>query len=108
MDGKVVFIDGALPGETVTFTYTEIRRDYAEGRWRRCWRPPGSASRPIAPTPASAAGAACSTWSTRRKSATSRHCCWSNCAASARCSRRRCSTFCAGRCGATGTRRGSA
>lgn len=32
VDGKAVFVDGALPGETVMFTYTDIRRDYAEGR----------------------------------------------------------------------------
>jgi 23S rRNA (uracil1939-C5)-methyltransferase len=32
VDGKVVFIDAALPGEQVEFVYTEIRRDYAEGK----------------------------------------------------------------------------
>ena len=32
VDGKPVFIDGALPGEEVSFVYTELRRDYAEGR----------------------------------------------------------------------------
>jgi 23S rRNA (uracil1939-C5)-methyltransferase len=32
VDGKPVFIDGALPGETVTFVYTDLRRDYAEGK----------------------------------------------------------------------------
>jgi 23S rRNA (uracil1939-C5)-methyltransferase len=32
VDGKAVFIDAALPDETVEFIYTEIRRDYAEGR----------------------------------------------------------------------------
>lgn len=32
VDGKAVFIDAALPGEEVEFLYTEIRRDYAEGR----------------------------------------------------------------------------
>jgi len=31
-DGKTVFIHGALPGETITFFYTKIRRDVAEGR----------------------------------------------------------------------------
>ncbi|MGZ8163530.1 MAG: TRAM domain-containing protein, partial [Methylobacter sp.] len=31
VDGKVVFIDEALPGEDVEFIYTESRRDYAEG-----------------------------------------------------------------------------
>lgn len=32
VDGRVVFIDGALPGEEVTFVYTEIKRDHASGR----------------------------------------------------------------------------
>jgi 23S rRNA (uracil1939-C5)-methyltransferase len=32
VDGKAVFIDEALPGEVVEFVYTEIRRDFAEGK----------------------------------------------------------------------------
>lgn len=32
VDGKAVFIDEALPGEQVEFIYTDIRKDYAEGR----------------------------------------------------------------------------
>lgn len=32
VDGKVVFIDEALPGEQVEFVYTDSRRDYAEGK----------------------------------------------------------------------------
>jgi len=32
VDGKAVFIDAALPGEEVDFLYTQIRRDFAEGR----------------------------------------------------------------------------
>lgn len=32
VDGKVVFIDEALPGEIVEFIYTDSRRDYSEGR----------------------------------------------------------------------------
>ncbi len=32
VDGKVVFIDEALPGEDIEFVYTDSRRDYAEGR----------------------------------------------------------------------------
>lgn len=32
VNGKVVFIDEALPGETVEFVYTDSRRDYAEGK----------------------------------------------------------------------------
>lgn len=32
VDGKVVFIDEALPGETLEFVYTDSRRDFAEGK----------------------------------------------------------------------------
>lgn len=32
VEGKVVFIDEALPGETVEFVYTDSRKDYAEGK----------------------------------------------------------------------------
>lgn len=32
VNGKVVFIDEALPGESVDFVYTDSRRDYAEGK----------------------------------------------------------------------------
>ena len=32
IDNKAVFIDEALPGETVEFLYTDIRKDYAEAR----------------------------------------------------------------------------
>lgn len=32
VEGKPVFIDGALPGEEVSFVYTDSRRDYAEGK----------------------------------------------------------------------------
>ena len=32
IDGKVVFISGALPGEKVTFTYTSQRRSHDEGQ----------------------------------------------------------------------------
>ncbi len=32
IEGKVVFVEGALPGETVLFHYTQIRRDYACGK----------------------------------------------------------------------------
>ncbi len=31
VEGKVTFIDGALPGESITFEYKNMRRDYAEG-----------------------------------------------------------------------------
>ena len=32
IDGKPIFVHGTLPGEHVTFEYTEVRRDFAEGR----------------------------------------------------------------------------
>ncbi|CAL1240963.1 23S rRNA (uracil(1939)-C(5))-methyltransferase RlmD [Candidatus Methylocalor cossyra] len=32
VDGKVVFIEGALPGEEVSFVYTAVHRDHGEGR----------------------------------------------------------------------------
>ncbi|WP_262963952.1 23S rRNA (uracil(1939)-C(5))-methyltransferase RlmD [Methylobacter psychrophilus] len=32
VDGKVIFIDEALPGEEVEFVYTDSRKDYAEGK----------------------------------------------------------------------------
>lgn len=32
VDGKVIFIDEALPGEEVAFIYTDSRKDYAEGK----------------------------------------------------------------------------
>lgn len=32
IDGKAVFIEGALPDETVLFRYTQMRRDYACGK----------------------------------------------------------------------------
>ncbi len=32
VDGKAVFVDGALPGEEVEFVYTDMHRDYAEAR----------------------------------------------------------------------------
>ena len=32
VEGKPVFIHGTLPGEEVSFLYTDVRRDYAEGK----------------------------------------------------------------------------
>ncbi len=32
IEGRPVFIDAALPGERIQFVYTDVRRDYAEGR----------------------------------------------------------------------------
>ncbi|PZN69617.1 MAG: 23S rRNA (uracil(1939)-C(5))-methyltransferase RlmD [Candidatus Methylumidiphilus alinenensis] len=39
VDGKAVFVDGALPGEEVEFIYTDIHRDYAEARIDRVITP---------------------------------------------------------------------
>ncbi len=39
IDGKTVFIDRALPGETVEFVYTRRRRQYDEGRLHRVLSP---------------------------------------------------------------------
>jgi len=32
IDGKAVFVDGALPGESIKFTYTDSKRSFDEGR----------------------------------------------------------------------------
>ena len=32
LDGKVIFIDYALPGETVEFKYTRVSKNFDEGR----------------------------------------------------------------------------
>jgi 23S rRNA (uracil1939-C5)-methyltransferase len=32
LDGRPVFVHGTLPGERILFEYTEVRRDFAEGR----------------------------------------------------------------------------
>jgi len=39
VDGKVVFIDEALPNEEVEFVYTDSRRDYAEGKVQTLLKP---------------------------------------------------------------------
>lgn len=39
VDGKAVFIEGALPGEEVDFRYTALRRGYAEGLAERIVSP---------------------------------------------------------------------
>ncbi|GAB6068248.1 23S rRNA (uracil(1939)-C(5))-methyltransferase RlmD [Methylothermus subterraneus] len=47
VDGKAVFVQGALPGETVRFKYTDIRRTYALGEVLECLtRSPERASPP--------------------------------------------------------------
>jgi 23S rRNA (uracil1939-C5)-methyltransferase len=47
VDGKAVFIDAALPGEEVEFLYTEIRRNYAEGRVVKVLNPSGHRVEPL-------------------------------------------------------------
>ncbi|MFO1419292.1 MAG: 23S rRNA (uracil(1939)-C(5))-methyltransferase RlmD [Methylotetracoccus sp.] len=39
VDGKVVFVDGALPGEEIVLVYTALRRDYSEARLERIITP---------------------------------------------------------------------
>jgi tRNA/tmRNA/rRNA uracil-C5-methylase (TrmA/RlmC/RlmD family) len=66
--GKVYFVEGALPGETVSFTsfkkkknWEAGRMDHAAPRRRRC------ASSRSACISRCAAAARCSTWSRRRR-----------------------------------------
>lgn len=49
VDGKAVFIEGALPGEDVEFTYNAIRRDYAEGHVDRVLAPSPDRVEPFCP-----------------------------------------------------------
>ncbi len=39
LEGKAIFVEGALPGETVLFRYTQMRRDYACGKTLEVIRP---------------------------------------------------------------------
>jgi 23S rRNA (uracil1939-C5)-methyltransferase len=50
VEGKAVFIDGALPGEDVTFVYTAIRRDYAEGKVEEVVTPAPGRVQPLCPS----------------------------------------------------------
>jgi 23S rRNA (uracil1939-C5)-methyltransferase len=58
--GRVVFVDGALPGETVTARITEERRDYARATVVDVLAP--SPDRVVPPCPALAAGCGGCTW----------------------------------------------
>ncbi|MEI7867242.1 MAG: 23S rRNA (uracil(1939)-C(5))-methyltransferase RlmD [Candidatus Methylumidiphilus sp.] len=49
VNGKAVFVDGALPGEEVEFVYTDIRRDYAEARVARVITPAPNRIEPRCP-----------------------------------------------------------
>lgn len=49
VDGKVVFVDGGLPGEEVVFTYTAMRRDYGEARLERIVSPSPDRVEPVCP-----------------------------------------------------------
>jgi 23S rRNA (uracil1939-C5)-methyltransferase len=48
-DGRVVFIEGALPGEEVSFVYTELKRDYGVGRVERVLAPASERVAPLCP-----------------------------------------------------------
>lgn len=50
VDGKPVFIVGALPGERVNAIYTEIRRDYAEARVESLTQTVPSRVEPVCPS----------------------------------------------------------
>lgn len=47
--GKVIFIDDALPGETVEFVYTDSRRDFAEGKVVNVLNPAADRVEPACP-----------------------------------------------------------
>ena len=49
IDGKATFVSGALPGEDVRFLYTNIRRDFAEGRAIEVMTPSSSRVQPRCP-----------------------------------------------------------
>ena len=49
VNGKAVFVDGALPGEEVEFVYTDIRRDFAEARIERVITPAPNRIEPRCP-----------------------------------------------------------
>jgi len=49
VDGKAVFLDEALPGEEVEFLYTDIRKDYAEGRITQLFSRSEARTEPLCP-----------------------------------------------------------
>lgn len=49
IDGKAMFIDAALPGEEIEFLYTQIRRDFAEGRVVKVLTPSEHRVEPLCP-----------------------------------------------------------
>lgn len=49
VDGRAVFIDGALPGETVSFRYRKIRKDFAEGQVAQVLEPSPVRVEPLCP-----------------------------------------------------------
>jgi 23S rRNA (uracil1939-C5)-methyltransferase len=59
-DGRVAFVDGALPGETVTVAITTDKRDFAKGVAREVVAP--SPHRVVPPCPALAVGCGGCSW----------------------------------------------
>lgn len=59
-DGRVVFVDGALPGETVSVELLEVKRDYSRGRVVEVLSP--SPDRVVPPCPGVAAGCGGCQW----------------------------------------------
>lgn len=49
IDGKTVFIQGALPGEEVEFQYTRVKKDFSEGKVLRVIKPSPSRVEPQCP-----------------------------------------------------------
>lgn len=47
IEGKTVFVDGVLPGEEVTFTYTDSKRQYDEGRAQEILKPAANRQQPV-------------------------------------------------------------
>ena len=50
IEGKPVFISGGLPGEVLEFTYTDSRRDYAEGQAVTIHEPSPQRTEPACPS----------------------------------------------------------
>lgn len=68
VEGKAVFIDGALAGERVRFRYSRLQRTSTKARWWRGWRPHPSGWSRAALILASVAGAVSNIRTRRRRS----------------------------------------
>ena len=66
--GKVIFVEGALPGERVSFETLRKKKNWESGRMVTLQRASSMRVEPSAGTSATAAAARCSTWSRRPRS----------------------------------------